>query len=167
MISAIACHDTDQTADILTKALAWLKHKKHMGKMGLVPIWRGVLRGSEGQLQVLPLPLHSKASASIIWGFCLQETPYARGPQEQHPYRSPCTRWPLAWMPAYIVGTYCKYILHHSTEEYYYSIHLSHLLYWIPIRCPPHTVSRSISRHSAFWICVIQIQVIQNKLIAT
>ena len=167
MISAIACHDTDQTADILTKVLTRLKHKKHMGEMGLVPVWRGVLRGSKGWLWVLPPHPCSEASTSIIRGSCLQATPCAHGPQEQCPYKSPCTRWPLAWMPAYIVGTYCIYILHHSTEEYYYSIHSSHLLYWTPIRCPPHTVSRSISRHSAFWICVIQIQVIQNKLIAT
>ena len=37
LVTIIACHDEDQTADILTKPIPRPKHKKHTGKMGLAP----------------------------------------------------------------------------------------------------------------------------------
>ena len=37
IIEIESCRDLEQTADVLTKALARLKHKRHTQEMGLVP----------------------------------------------------------------------------------------------------------------------------------
>jgi hypothetical protein len=37
IVAIESCRDPDQTADVLTKALARPKHKKHTGEMGLAP----------------------------------------------------------------------------------------------------------------------------------
>ena len=43
-ISIESCRDPGQTANVLTKPLAHPKHQKHVKEMGLIRMWRGVLR---------------------------------------------------------------------------------------------------------------------------
>ena len=43
IISIESCRDPKQTADVLTKPLAWPKHQKHLIEMGMITIWMGVL----------------------------------------------------------------------------------------------------------------------------
>jgi hypothetical protein len=43
LINIQDCHDPDQTADILTKALQNQKHNKHLKELGLSTVWGGVL----------------------------------------------------------------------------------------------------------------------------
>ncbi len=38
IIKIEVCHDTKQTANILTKLLSRSKHKQHIGELGLVPV---------------------------------------------------------------------------------------------------------------------------------
>ena len=38
IIMVMSCCDPDQTADVLTKVLPHLKHRKHATDMGLVPL---------------------------------------------------------------------------------------------------------------------------------
>ena len=45
LVTIDSCHDPEQTANVLTKALTCLKHNKHIMEMGLTSTWGRVLGG--------------------------------------------------------------------------------------------------------------------------
>ena len=95
------------------------------------------LKGSVKGLQVLLSEFCSLGSALHSPRLWLQATPCTCRPQKQYPYGSPCTRQPLAWMIAYIVGTESIYIVS-QYRSISYSILISLLLHQMPIQCPYH-----------------------------